>query len=370
MIQGKAIKERDTIDRPNVNYRQLEALNKSMIALFDSDPVKFYEQFKLGKKKKDSKTTSLIIGDLVDFYLLDCGGDSDEFDRRFDEKFALMEGTKGTGQVFILADIMFELTQADTDEDGTVKTSFDSRFTDAFTKVQAMGKYKGASEDKALKDFSENGFSYFQTQLDNIGKTVIEVSLVDKAKKVAELLMNDEFTKDVFTEEEDEEYFPKHPIEWVYHTMSGKDIKCKSEVDILKVDHKNKIIYPRDLKTTFDNENFEYAYTKYRYDLQAAFYTMAVRYWADENDMKDYTVYPMEFIVGDTSSNNRRPIRYQLSSADINYAITGYTLRGVYYKGIRQLLEEISWAEDTDNWNVSKDVFDANGRLALNINYE
>lgn len=370
MIQGKATKERDTIERPVVNYRALESLNVSMIKLFDSDPVKFYEQFKLRKKKKDSKTTSLIIGDIVDFFLLDCGGNEDEFERRFDEKFALMEGSKGTGQVFILADLMFELTQNDTDENGVVKTSFDSRFAEAFRKVQEASLYKKKTEDYALKDFTDNGYSYFQAQLDNIGKIVIEVSLVDKAKRVAELLRTDEFSADVFVEGEGEEYFPKHPIEWKYLTQTGKLIDCKSELDILKVNHDKKIIYPKDLKTTFDNENFDYSYTKHRYDLQAAFYGLAVKYWADENGMKDYDIEPMEFIVGDTSANNRRPIRYQLSPTDIVNAYQGYDIRGNHYKGIQELIEEISWAEDTDNWNVSKEVFDANGKLKLKIPYD
>src|SRR5687768_1536010 len=104
MIKGVAIQQRDMVNVPNVNYRKLEALNSSMIRLFDENPIKFYEQFKLGKARKESKETSLIIGDLVDFYLLECKANEDEFNNRFDEKFALFEGKKGSGQVFLLAD--------------------------------------------------------------------------------------------------------------------------------------------------------------------------------------------------------------------------------------------------------------------------
>lgn len=371
MIEAKIIKQRGTIEHPDVDYRALNALNCSMIKLFDSDPVKFYEQFKLSRKKKDGKTTSLIIGDLVDFYLLDCNGNQDEFDRRFDEKFTIMEGTKGTGQVFILADIMFELTQADMDDKGVVKSSFDSRFSDAFQKIQAMCKYKGASEDKALKDFSDNGFAYFQTQLDNIGKIVIEVSLLDKAKKVANMLMDDEFTQDVFIEHDEEEYFPKYPIEWIYTTISGKDIKCKSEIDILKVDHKNKIIYPKDLKTTYSNEyGFSYSYLKYRYDLQACFYRLSIMYWAKENNMHDYKIEFMEFIVADTSSNNRRPLIYKTTEEDFQASLNGFKVEGKEYSGLIDLIESISWAEDKNVWNISRKAFEKNGIMNLGLNYK
>ena len=65
MIKGKKIQPKVIIDKPNVNYRKLDALNQSMIKLFDSDPVKFYEEFKLGRKRRDKKNVSLIIGDLV-----------------------------------------------------------------------------------------------------------------------------------------------------------------------------------------------------------------------------------------------------------------------------------------------------------------
>ena len=87
MIKGKKIQPKVIIDKPNVNYRKLDALNQSMIKLFDSDPVKFYEEFKLGRKRRDKKNVSLIIGDLVDFYLLSCRGDELEFNNRLDEKF-------------------------------------------------------------------------------------------------------------------------------------------------------------------------------------------------------------------------------------------------------------------------------------------
>lgn len=372
MIKGKQIKQRDTIDRPSVNYRALDGLNCSMIKLFDSDPVKFFEQFKLGKRKKDSKNTALIIGDIADFFLLDCGGNKDEFDSRFDEKFALFDGVKGSGQVFELVDILFELTVADTDEDGKVTSTFEHRFTEACRKVQAAGKYKGATEDKILADFGNKGYDYFESLVSNIGKVVVDVSLMDKALRVAELIRDDEFTKDLFVESTEEvEHFPKHVIEWVCEVKGeDKTFPCKSELDLILVNHKKKIIYPKDLKTTYDNENFLYGYVKYRYDLQAAFYYLAVKYWARENGMQDYTIEPMEFIVADTSANNRRPIRYQLTAEDMNAALEGYKLRGVEYKGIRTLIKEISWAEDTNNWTVSKDVFDNAGILKLGLQYD
>lgn len=371
MKLGEPLTLREEIIRPEVNYRALEALNVSMIKLYDTDPIKFFEQYILRKPKKDKKTTSLIIGDLVDTYLLEARGNEDEFNKIFDDKFALMSGTKGSGQVFKLADILFEITQENLDEDGKIKTSFDTRFTEAFQKVQAEGLYKGKTEDKVLEDFNKNGYDYFQSLVDNIGKIVVDASIIDKATKVGDLMLHDDFTSSIFAEEsDDEEYFPKFPIEWTYRTSKGKEIKCKSEIDILIVDHKKKIIYVKDLKTTFDNENFQYAYLKYGYYLQGAFYYLAAQAWAKDNDMGDYEVDNMEFVVADTSVNNRRPIRFKQSLIDFNNALHGFSIKGTHYKGLIPLIEEIAWAEETNTWNCSKEVFDNRGRLKLNIKYD
>lgn len=374
MIKGEQRKEIYFTDKPVVNYRKLEALNQSMIALFDSNPVQFFEQFKLGRSKKVKQNVSMDIGNLVDFFILECRANLEEFENRFDEQFALLEGTKSSAQVFDLVDILFDITEASLNEKGEITSSFTTRFEAAVAKIQSgkTPKYKGKTIEKVLEDFEANGKEYFQKRLDNIGKSIVDASLVEKAKVVANGLLKDEFTAEIFEESEDEslEKLTKFPIEWIYTTKSGKKIPCKSEIDILHIDHDKKIIYPKDLKTTFDNESFEYSYIKNSYYLQAAFYTLAVKYWQNENSLNEYRVEAMEFIVGDTSANNRRPIRYQLDVADILSGIKGFNMRSTHYRGVDELIEEISWAEDTDNWNVSKQVFDNNGLLKLNIQYD
>lgn len=371
MIKGKATTSiRESVEDCRVDYRKIDALNVSSIKCYDTDPVKFYKEFILKQKRKDKKTVATIIGDLADFYLLDCRGCEEEFQNRFDEKFALYEGAKGTGQVFILADELFEITQNSCNTKGEVVVSFEDRFKEAYQKIQNLGKYKGKSVEAVMDDFDKNGKDYFQLLLDNSCKTVVEVSLVDKSRKVADQLMQDEFTQCLFTECEGLEYYPKFAIEWVYTTSSGKNIKCKSEIDLMAIDHNQSIIYLKDLKTTYDNENFEYTYLKYRYDLQAAFYYLAVQYWAKEEGLDSYSVKPMEFIVGDTSSNNRRPVCFQTVQEDLDKSMDGFTIRGVYYKGLRQLIEEISWAEDNGIWNCSKQVVDNMGKMKLNLQYE
>lgn len=369
MIKGKPLKQR--IDVPSVNYRKLDALNQTMIKLFDTDPIRFFDEFKLGKARKVKKTPSLAIGDMVDFYLLACRGDEDEFHNRFDERFALFAGDKGSGQVFVLADYLFELTERDRDDEtGKVKGSFESRFSEAVVKVQADGKYKGKTEEKILEDFEKNGMEYFDTLCENLGKVVVDASLVDKALIVGNKLKNDPFTKDIFAGNDDLEYLTHVPIVWKYWLDKERSVDCKAEVDMIFIDHNKKVIMPKDLKTTYDNEVFEYAYIKNGYYLQNAFYHDAVKAWATENDMADYEVKPMDFVVGDTSSNNRRPLIYETSIMDVQRGLKGFSLRGTDYRGIRGLIEEIAWCEEHDMWDCSKESYEKNGKLSLNVKYD
>lgn len=370
MIKGKQIQPRLIIDKPSVNYRKLDALNQSMLKVFDSEPIRFYEEYKLGKKRRQKKNVGMIIGDLVDFYLLECKGDELEFMNRLEEKFVLYEGSKGTGQVFILADYIFEEAENCLDEKGEVTCKFLTMFEMAFNKIKVEGKYKGKDLEKALEDFHENGKDYYQKMLDNIGKTVVEASLVDKAKRVADNMTNDSFTKDIFKPHDELEYLTHFAIEWKYPLPLGKAYPCKSELDILVVDHENKVIRPMDLKTTYDNESFDYMYIKNGYYLQNAFYVKAAEEWAKVNNLSDYIVMPMVFIVGDTSASNRRPLIFETSSMDVEKGMYGFTLKGIYHKGVDELVNDIVWAEEQDIWNCSRDAYGKNGRLQLNIQYD
>lgn len=372
MIKGK-IKKTEAVAA--VNYRRLDALNQSMLKLFDTDPVKFYEEFKLGKTRDVKKSTAIVIGDIVDFYLLSCRGDEDVFHNRFDEKYALFSGDKGTGQVFILADKLFDLTVRDT-EDDKLKGSFEDRFSEAVIIIQRDGKYKGKTEDKILEDFEKNGLEYFQMMVDNIGKTVVDTSLVDKALSVGNKMKNDEFTKFILNfsliESKDDgmEILTHLPIQWQYVLRDGRIVDCKSEVDILVIDHTGRTVQMMDLKTSYDNESFDYMYIKNSYYLQNAFYSMAIKFWLALQGMEDYMILPSCFIVGDTSSNNRRPLIYETSEEDIIKGSIGFDLRGNHYRGVMELIEEIGWCEDKNIWDCSRESYENMGQMKLEIKYD
>jgi hypothetical protein len=370
MIKGKQKQPMVLIDRPNVNYRKIDALNQSMLKTFDSDPVKFYEEFKLGRKRKNKDSVALQLGDLVDFYILSCNGDDDEFNGRFDEKFVL-SSTKNSGQVFTLAKYLFEETVMCLDEQGKITCSFEDRFDSAVNRIKSEDKYKGKKPEQILEDFEANGKEYFQMLIDNMDKTVVDLGIVEKARKVGRSVMDDPFTRDIFVCcPEGVEYNTHFFIEWKYWLNDKDFITCKSELDMLFIDHEKKVIDPIDLKTTYDNESFEQMYIKNAYYLQLAFYMRALKYWAKENGIGDYSILPMRFLVGDTSANIRRPLIYSPSEKDVLRGSEGFLYRGIVHRGIDDLITDIVWAENNDQWSISKEAFDNRGQMTLNIAYE
>lgn len=339
-----------------IEYRKIDALNQSALKVYDTDPVLFYRQFILKEPREDSSSTAMLLGDLVDFYLLECKGNGADFDLKFDDKFVLFSGARTTSQVFDLADELFKVTKLSMTEEGEIITDFEVRFKEAFNNVQAGGKYKGKTWEKALDDFTTNGMGYFESLMKSIGKKVVDLNLVEKAKNIVNQLVTDDFTKDIFNKE----LLTKFAIEFEWYGF-----KCKMEADAIYVDHENNTIQPYDLKVTYDNEEFAYSYLKNGYYIQQAFYFQGIMDWKTANGYQSYEIKPMSFIVADSSKNNRKPLVYKLTTRHVSQGYMGFTNNGRYYRGIEQLMEAVKWSNDNSIWNCSKEAFDSNGLITL-----
>lgn len=347
---------------PETEYRKISGLNQSQLKIFDDDPMIFFSTFILGQPKKEKESNALIVGSIVDYFLLDCGGDEQLFEQRMGEKFALFDGVKSSAQAFELADVVFELIMNSRDEDGVVQRGFGDAFVEAFGIVQGRDKYKGKTWEKGLEDFNKVAKEYFDKKIQNIGKTVVDLWQVEKAKNIVSQARGDEFHGALVNMETggDVEVIDKLAIEFEYGGWN-----CKMEQDRTIIDHKEKSIRRLDYKTAYDAEQFEYSYLKRKYYLQNSFYHMGTIMWAEANNMSEYDVKPMEFLVFDTSVNNRRPLKYNTNMEMVNEGLNGFTLRGKEYKGVDELLSAISWAQENGIWNMSKENYLNRGEIEM-----
>lgn len=356
-----------TLKTTAMPYRQKEGLNFSSIKIFeDKGPMMFYKEFIVGDKKV-LDSAAILIGSMVDDIVLTYGGSIDEFHQHFDERYCKMEGTKSSAQAFTLADYIFdammevELGQKAVDDDGKI---FEVCFNEAFAKIQAEGKYKGKTPEQALQDFEKTARGYFDNKIANIGKMIVDLNMITTAENVAQQLLTDSFTSSLL-KNENNPLLTKVQIDF-----QMDDVKCKAELDAIEIDHRNKTIGAIDLKCTYDNEEFPYAYVKNRYYLQQAFYTQALLQWRIDNGLHDYDIVPFRFIVADTSANKRRPLIYTLTPDDIFKGLDGFVLRGYQYRGVIEIVRDIRWHMEMDVWNCSKEAVDLNGNLTLSINYD
>jgi len=351
----------------NINqtlYRKIDALSASDIKLFAKDRIAFYHQKVLGEKRKDKFSDSLTLGTLIDFALSDCRGSWQEFEQNFDDKFILLSIKKGTGQLFLLADLLYEYTLRDMDEEGNITSSFSNRFEEAFDKLQKDDKFKGKKVEWALEQFKDSDAeTYFSENLKAIDKLPVDEWMLNKCKFIVENVLIDDNVKHLFEEQENVNNFGKYVVEWEY-----KGLKAKSELDNLTIRHNPKEIIITEIKSTWDSEDFERTYLKLRYDLAAIYYYKAIQYTFQ--DLQDYVI-KFQFLVVDTSPQGLNPLIYKISDTDLVNAEFGFkTKSGYYYKGLDELVNEILWCQETQNWRISKEAFENNGILDLNINYE
>ena len=347
-----------------IPYRKIDALSASDIKLFNKDRIAFYHQKVLGEKRKEKTSDSLVLGTLIDYCLSDCKGSWQEFEQKFDDKFILLSVKKGTGQLFLLADLLYEYTLRDMDEEGNITSSFSIRFEEAFDKLQKEDKFKGKKVEWALEQFKDSDAeTYFSENLKAIDKLAVDSWMLDKCKFIVENVLMDDNVKHLFEEKENVINFGKYVVEWEY-----KGLKAKSELDNLTINHNTKEIIITEVKSTWDSEDFERTYLKLRYDLAAIYYYKAIQYTFQ--DLPDYTI-KFQFLVVDTSPQGLRPLIYKISHVDLLNAEHGFkTKSGYYYKGLDELVDEILWCQETQNWRISKNAYENNGILNLNINYE
>lgn len=152
-----------------------------------------------------------------------------------------------------------------------------------------------------------------------------------------------------------ESYHEFH-INWEFYDETP--IACKSLLDGLTLDFKNKKAIIYDLKTTQKLWHFEDSIEQYDYCRQLMYYTMAVswylKYELGEN-LKDWS-YEWYIIGIDTTGSNE--IRVFKFTKDQIYS---------HADTIEYALEHIAWHQATGKWDHSREYYEGDGSESLNL---
>ena len=135
-------------------------------------------------------------------------------------------------------------------------------------------------------------------------------------------------------------------------------VKCKSLLDGLTLDFKNKKAIIYDLKTTQKLWHFEDSIEQYDYLRQLCYYTMAVDWYLENECNEDYSKWSYEYyIIGidTTGSNEIRVFKIDCNVVDSKDRV------------IQDALESISWHQMNNKWDHSREYYEGDGSETLNI---
>lgn len=150
--------------------------------------------------------------------------------------------------------------------------------------------------------------------------------------------------------------FHEFHINWEWY--GEMPVACKSLLDGLTLDFTNKTVIIYDLKTTAKLWHFEESIDMYDYCRQLMYYTMAARWYIDNELNDDSTQWEFSYyIIGidTTGSYEIRVFKVEQYMVDSRAVV------------IQNALQEIAWHQKTDKWDHSREYYEGDGSESLNL---
>lgn len=342
--------ERITFD----NYRDYPAINQSKLKSLSKDPEKVIED-------REDWNDGMEFGDVLDLILFT--------PELFDERYYVAD----------LDNLPSDRIQ------GIIEDAVErhgAEITDEMVLAAADRDEYGMTwgNDTRLRKILEegDGARYAQILMNSQDKKILSIERHMEIVQAAEVLKTHNYTSDFIAGELPEGW---ERLTQVALLSCGKPL-FKGLIDLMLVDHNEKVIYPWDLKSTGRNPlHFAGQFVSQQYYLQAALYQ-----WILENliaeaeegtnvqELTDLTFNPAGYTVDNFgfivigSADSTKPLRYKCTDEDIYSGLYGGELRtGREVKGVMELAEELQWHEDNNKWQYPYEVYQNDGELELDI---
>ncbi len=339
------------------DYRNSEAVSQSKLKLLtvSVDAFKEVKEPEMFFEEKEH----FIIGSAVDDFITMGEG-------YFEENYFIGSSSKPSALIMSIVQQVFQSRTAD---------DFDNFFNqDLLPAIEAHNYQPNWKVETRIKKVSEEGESYWNELVQSEGKIVLSVEQDMKVKQIINQLFTHEYTKELFTPEDNEDIYYQVPIYFEHD-----EVFCKALLDMIIVNHSNKEVYAHDIKTIGDyTKLFHHQCLKRRYDIQASWYMEALLQWVG-NNFPGYNVLPFSFIVASTTKQCP-PVEFVTDVEFLNVGKFGVSLlydyelneeiqtKVVKTKGWKQLLSEYKWHQQ-NGWDVDKDIAEANGVFFISSDF-
>ena len=218
----------------------------------------------------------------------------------------------------------------------------------------------GKSEDKMLSEglkIASTLKDYVDFLKANDGRIMISPWDVKMLEKIEQNIRSHKLASNLI--KVDEGVWTRHEfhINWGYENK----IQCKSLLDGLTLDWKDKKVIIYDLKTTQKLWHFEDSIKTYDYLRQLDYYSMAVRwYLVNECDVAEDEIFEWKFeyyIIGiDTTGSNEIRV-FKIEQEDVSSRD----------ETIFTALDQIAWHQKTGKWEHSRSYYEGDGSESLNL---
>jgi hypothetical protein len=345
--------------KEEAKYRAIEKDSSSSLKDFSMDRRKYYKKHYLRETVEEKDNLATNMGKLVETLLLE----PEEFDNRF-----YMSSTVSipTGLMLEFVEALYKITDAAADGFGVVARPMEEMVEEAY---KASG-FKISKENVLSKFLGSSAEIYYREIREVRRKKLIVITAQDvtNAEKIVEELQNNEFTRDIINRVSDERYTVLNQFQIDGYFVDGHEFKSMLDKVILdKVENK---AYIYDLKCVWSVENFYNDYYLYRRAyIQGLLYFRAVNYLTQQEDsiLFGYNAVFPQFIVCD-SINYYSPLIYTMDTQDIADAYFGFTWNDKTYPGVKNLIEDLTWAQENDIWNISRTNYENKGLVNIKQN--
>ena len=346
MIQGQT--------KTEAQYRAVIMDSSSSLKEFSQNRKKYHKKYILNEAVEEEDSKASVMGRLVETLLLE--------DHLFDSKFHMsVISSTPTGLMLDFVEALYKHTAAATNEDGVLTRNFEEICKDAHAdsgfkiKLDAvLNKFMGSDAEVYYKEIRE---------VRSKGLTVVTTQDVTNAEKIVTELKTNPATSEIVNLVNSAQYSVFNQLQVEGYSINGH--LFKSMMDMVHVDHANKIVQVYDLKCTWSVENFYEEYYLYRRAyIQGYLYLRAAAFWASEMGYEGYTILYPKFIVCD-STNYMSPLVYGMSKISMQNAEEGFEYKGRTYPGVYSLIEDLQWAIENDKWNISRENYLNNGIVKL-----
>lgn len=150
---------------------------------------------------------------------------------------------------------------------------------------------------------------------------------------------------------ESEEVMNEFHINWEYIHEDGSITPCKSLIDRIKIDEKNKKLTLIDLKTTVSVSNFAKSFIEYGYGMQMAFYWMAIEWYMKNVRKIDTSDWIHETYIVAVENTRKECKVFCVSESTLSKNLDT----------IQNTLKEINWHYKNGLWDYSRAYYEGNG---------